>query len=185
MPYVSHEDIESMSMDLKIYDVDQHGWEHEDKGLEFNLDHVLTEVVRARRKDFFDPKVVREELTPDAIQYALRIARWTGFKRELVLPDSSLTRSVDEHAKLIRTPSTRIAAYAAGEVMLADFTHKLDHEREAQAAQQFKMISLSRISQAFMSFALESAHEFNFQPRAAFIDRLSGLRERFGIPQPR
>jgi hypothetical protein len=182
--YLNHEDAEAMSMALTVYDVDQGGWEHEEKGLEFNLEHVLKELVRARRKDFFDPDVVRTEVAPDAMQYSFRIARWTGFKRELVLPSMKIEKVTDNHAKQMRTASRRIGAYAAGEIMLADFVHKLDHASEQQAARQAKFEALPRVSQALMLFALDSANEFDFRPRNAFIDRLTNLRERFDIPQP-
>ncbi len=70
--YLDYNDLEAMSTDLRVYDVDQGGWEHEDKGFEFNITHVLKEVVWALRKDFFDPVVVQTDLAPDAMQYALR-----------------------------------------------------------------------------------------------------------------
>jgi hypothetical protein len=182
--YLSSKDIDAMSMELKVYDVDQGGWEHEDKGLEFNLTHTLKELDRAERKDFFDSEVVRSELAPDAMQYALRLARWTGFKHEMVLETPRIEKAIDSHAKLMRT-TCRLGAYAAGRIMLADHIHRLDHESERQEAVQTRFVSLPRISQALMLFALDSATEFNFRPRQAFFDRLTNLRKRFDIPQPR
>lgn len=182
--YLSYGDIEAMSMDLEVYDADQNGWEHEAKGLEFNLNHTLKELVRARRKDFYDPDVVRAELAPDAMQFALRLARWTGFKRELVLPGAQTESYVNAYATRIRTAARRIGAFAAGEVMLANYTHKLDHASEREEAIQTKFIHLPPVSKALMLFALDSANEFDFNPRNSFVKRLSDLRERFGIPQP-
>lgn len=182
--HLNREDIAAMSMALKVYDVDQNGWEHEGKGLEFNLTHTLKELNRAERKDFFDPEVVRTELAPDAIQYALRVTRWTGFKHQLVDDTSQIEKAIDSHAKLTRT-TRRLGAYAAGRIMLADYLHRLDHESERQEAVQTRFVSLPRVSQALILFALESANEFNFRPRQAFFDRLTNLRKRFDIPQPR
>lgn len=182
--YLSFDDVEAMSMALKTYDVDQGGWEHEDKGLEFNVNHVLKELVRAERKDFFHPDVVRTDLAPDAMQYALRLARWTGFNRELVLPSPDIERGADAHAILIRTQTRRIGAFAAGQLVIADFVHRLDHASERSNALRGRFDTLPAASQALMLFALDSANEFDFRPRKAFSDRLASLRERFGISQP-
>lgn len=182
--YLSYDDVEAMSRSLKAYDIGQNAWEHEQKGLEFNVDHTLKELVRARRKDFFNPEVVQSDLAPDAMQYALRIARWAGFKQDLVLPTTEIRTAIDAHAKLTRSTSRRTSAYDAGEVMLADFTHKLDHETERDKAYQTKFLVLPRVSQALVLFALESANEFGFRPVKAFDDRLTNLRERFGLSQP-
>lgn len=182
--YVSLDDLETMSNDLSVYDVDQHGWEHEHKGLEFNLNHTLKELVRARRKDFFDPSVVRNELAPDATQFALRISRWTRFKTEFVLPQRDIDEKIDHHAILTRVHMRRLAAYSAAEILLADYVHKLDHASEHEAVQQTKFDALPRVSQALMAFALEGANEFNFSLKPVFTNRLNNLRERFGIQQP-
>ncbi len=182
--YLYYNDLEAMSMELKVYDVDQGGWEHEGKGFEFNVNHTLKELIRAGRKDFFDPTVVRAELAPDAMQYAFRIARWTRFKRELILPTADIKAAADYQAIGIRTASRRIGAYAAGEILLADFAHRLDHESERREAQQTKFDTLPRVSQALVLFAEDSANEYNFSLRGSFAERLSNLRERFSIPQP-
>lgn len=177
-------DLEAMSTDLKIYDVDQGGWEHEGKGFDFNVDHTLSELVRMRSKDFYDPVVVKSEIAPDAVQYALRLARWTGYDLDFVLPGARISpvgSSIDEaiavHAAKMRIISLRTAAYSASEVQLAGFTHSLDHESERQVALANKFDTLPRVSQALLRFALDSGEEYGFRVQVSFFDRLIALRE--------
>src|SRR5690606_20534211 len=75
-----------LAEELRVYDIDQNGWEHEDKGLEANANHTLKELVRARRKDMFEPSVVEGELAPDAVQYALRLVRWANIHTGVMMP---------------------------------------------------------------------------------------------------
>lgn len=169
---------------LKVYDVDQNGWEHENKGLEFNTTHVLKELVRARRKDMFEPTVVEGESAPDAVQYALRFGRWASISTGLLLPTVETDIEADAYCNMNDYHRTRLGGWALAEIKLADFAHKLDHKSERDIGLRNAPSDLTKVSGFLIYFAELSAKEFNFDLRTAFRDRLANLRERFGIPQP-
>jgi hypothetical protein len=186
---ISFENVEAMNAELYDYDVVQHGWEHENNGLEFNLKHTLSELVRAERKDFYDPTVIKEELAPDAFQYGLRIARWTRFNLDLCLPTQAITEKIYQVSNLQRI-DPRVGAYSTAELLLADFDHKLDHDiskpgqaSEREQAYQSRFDVLPRVSQALFYFAMRNAEGYCFNPITAFNDRLDNLRVRHNVGQ--
>jgi len=181
---LSEEELVFMNAALVEYDVDQDGWEHEQKGFEFNVNHALKELVRARRKDLYDAATACTDLAPDAMQYALRLARWNGFSPSLVLPTAQTEALAEGEAAAKRFGVRRLGAYAASELILVDFVHKLDHDSERGDALAGKFDSMTRAAQTLTLFALDTANEFRFSLPNAFYERLSELRRRFNIPMP-
>ena len=174
----------NMADELRIYDVLQGGWEHEGKGIEFNATHVLKEIVRARRKNFFEPYVVENDLAPDAVQYALRFSRWANLSVGSILPTLENDIKADSHSHTYNHEGKRIGGWSLAEIALADFTHSLDHTSERQGALNNMRSDLAEVSQFLVYFAELSASEIDFSLQDAFTNRLNDLRERFDIPQP-
>lgn len=76
---------------LRVYDVDQHGWEHEGQGLDVNIRHVQHHLTQdLERKNFTDAQTVEVAVAPDCLQYALRIGRWTGATLYEITPSPTL-----------------------------------------------------------------------------------------------
>ncbi len=180
---VSFEDLETMNKNLRYYDVVQGGWQHESKGADFSLMHCLSELVRAQSKNFFDSRTTQKVLAPDSMHFALRIARWTRFPEEEVIPNEQTRKSVMAHKRLWMTP-LRIGAYSLAETNLAQYVHDLAEPEIELAARESRHDKLSEVSRALMYFALQSAEEFVFDPITAFNDRLADLRHKKGIVQP-
>lgn len=176
--------IDELSAELRVYDVDQGGWEHEPKGLKFNAEHVLKEVVRARRKDMLDPAVVVSELAPDAVQYALRLGRWAGVAADDMLPGIHTRTAAAEHGSKYKVPQVYLSSWALAEITLADFTHSLDHKSERARARKAAARDLGRCAGHMLHFVEVAAVTHSFSVQDSFRSRLASLRERFGIPQP-
>lgn len=181
---LSAEQCAKLADELHIYDVEQGGWEHEGRGLEFNANHVLKEIVRARRKDFFEPFVVENDLAPDAVQYALRFSRWAALPFPSILPSVEDDIAADSYSHRNDIHRTRISGWALAEISLADFTHRLDHASERQQALDNKRVDLAEVSRYLLYFAELSATEFDFSLQGSLTKRLNSLRKRFGIPVP-
>lgn len=181
---LSAQTYERLTEELRVYDVDQGGWEHENEGLVFNSMHVLKELVRARRKDVLDPLIVEGDLAPDSVQYALRFGRWADIDIGQMLPTTDTDMEADSHSGLNKYHKTRLGGWALAEIKLADFTHMLDHASERDKAISTAPNSLAKVSRFLLYFAESSADEFDFDLADAFRNRLTGLRERFEIPEP-
>lgn len=173
-----------MSEQLKVYDIDQQGWEHSDKGRDFNVTHVLKELVRARRKDFTNKEVIKNELAPDAIQYGLRMSRWGVFPIDFILPTIDLEIETDAYCNRNNIKKPEIGAWALAEITLAEFSHNLDHASKEIYKDNSDEQSIIRASRLLLYFAEYSADEYNFDLQESFTNRLTNLRQRFNIPQP-
>jgi hypothetical protein len=69
---LDYETIDRCAAKLWVYDVSDQAWEQEPNGFEVNASHVLTHLSKALwSKDFSDSNVVRTEIAPDSLQYAL------------------------------------------------------------------------------------------------------------------
>jgi hypothetical protein len=177
--------LEAMGQQLKVYDVDQGGWEHEIMDYEFNANHVLKHLVRDHnRKDFFDEGTVVDEIAPDSVQYALRLSRWVQFDHSQLSPNTYIFHDVARFSGHNRYSSNRMGAHYLAESDLADFLHELDHKDKREEAHSFRVDTLSRIGKLLIHSAELAAVEFGFDLVDSFGRRLSNLRQRFGIPEP-
>lgn len=182
--FLSYKEAANLTSKLIDYDVRDSGWEHESRGFEFNANHVLKHLVRdTMRKDFFDEKVVKSEIVPDSLQYAFRLARWAGLRREYMLPNQSSVLQTEAFDRLQRISSPRIGAYQHAQSKLADHLHDLDHVSLREVALEERFSAISTVGRLLVHSAQLSANEFGFDLPQAFDDRLTQLRERFNIPE--
>lgn len=185
---VSEATLNACNRELFTYDIVQAGWEQEPNGFTANAEHMLTHLAKdGFRKDFSDPELVPSSIAPDNLMYALRIARWAGSisPKKLITPiydfmsiDGNISPNYD-------TDSNRaLAAHRAATVTLADLIHDESHASTAEGARTGrinKALRCSRLLVASCEFHLE---DFDFDLRETFVNRLSTLRDRFGIPAP-
>lgn len=179
------EDLEVCAKKLHVYDVEQGAWEQEPNGFEANAGHVLKHLRRdIIGKDFKDAAVVRTALVPDALQYALRLGRWSGVVPEDMFPlpvGEMLARSVDaRHGAVI----LQAAKYAAGTRVLADNLHDLEHAATREVAIKRRKDAMRSAGGMLLHYVEAQVVEFRMNPVETFDARLAHLRERFGIPQP-
>ncbi|MEK7603129.1 MAG: hypothetical protein AAB459_02720 [Patescibacteria group bacterium] len=181
--------LEACAEKLRVYDVDQKGWEQEPNGFVANARHVLAHLVKdLATKDFTDEVLVRTAIAPDSVQYSLRLLRWgrvdvkrlANIANGPLLADSYITaRHVNTSKKMI--PFNRVLR-ATG--YLAQNLHDLDHEQEKGVAEEQRQDAVLRAAGLLAISALSQAGAFNFDLVEAFDTRLASLRERFGIPDP-
>lgn len=183
--------LQAMAESLRQYDVVDGGWVHEDKGLDFNLKHVglhLSDMVD--RKDFTDKDVVRNEIAPDCIGYALRIARWGGFTVKLlgsseyeaeqeVQQDEVIERAKELGAK---DYSDYVAIIRANGILARD-RHDFDHYVLNPESTEHDTHALVGAGSMLLFAAELQSLEYHFDLQQAFDNRLAGLRKRFNIPQ--
>lgn len=177
-----------MAEELRVYDIEQRGWEHETQGFDANASHVLTHLAKGLLiKDFGDPNQVECEIAPDSVQYALRFARWGEFP-VATITDSPLS-FVDEHPPAAplwergdEAPGLR--PYISATILLNAYVHDLGHTEARLLARRDVGETAVRISRHLLYSAQEQAAAFGFPLSTAFYDRLIELRDRFHIPQP-
>lgn len=185
MPHLNQDTIEGLAGKLHVYDVEQHGWEHEGLSLEVNARHVLIHLVKdISNKDFNDEELVKAAIAPDLTQYALRLCRWSDSSA-----DSLLEANDDD---FVANPSTSFTAYyekdKAGTLnaigILADVLHDVDHENmKSKAREEMPLAAL--FAAKFLLVAAEfQATTIGFDLPDSFDNRLTHLRQRFGIPEP-
>ena len=176
--------LEDMSAKMYVYDVLQGAWEQEPNGFEANAKHVLTHLSKDLiLKDFTDAKVVREQITPDLIQYAVRLMRWSAQAVGAVEYPST------ESEQLARIRGkygvgTAHACYIAAIGVMAASLHDHDHSRIREAAIEAAP-AMARQAAGFLLEAVRiQAESNNFDILTSFDNRLASLRTRFGIPEP-
>jgi hypothetical protein len=180
------EDLQACAEKLYVYDVEQRGWEQEGRGFEVNAHHVLTHLVKeSLNKNFSDPDVVSGEIAPDAMQYAIRLGRWSGLETSDLMPYAKGARYIAEHAGLrVGTVPVHWAAHAEAAGKLASNLHDLGHVAIREEAVGNRGGSMIYVARQLITCAEVAAETYGFDPLVAFDDRLAQLRERFGIPQP-
>lgn len=158
---------------LYIYDVEQQGWEQEPNGIQANLAHTLTHLVKdAYRKDFLNSQLVQEAIAPDNLMYALRFVRWGSLPLLEVLKDSLSDRSAqDLHAEASDT--------------IADLLHEEDHRSSREGAVAQRNNKLNKAASLLISSAQKQSAEYGFDLEKSFMERLRQLRIRFNIPDPK
>lgn len=185
MIYLSRDTIEDISDKLRVYDVEQHGWEHEGLGLEVNARHVLIHLVKdISNKDFNDEELVRTAIAPDLIQYALRLCRWSdsGVDSLLEVYDDDLVAnpSTSFTANYEKDKSDTLNAIGS----LAGVLHDVDHETmRSRAREELPLAALSAAKFLLVATEFQVA-SIGFDLPDSFDNRLAQLRQRFGIPEP-
>ena len=163
---------------LYVYDVEQQGWEQEPNGIQANLSHTLTHLVKdAYRKDFLNSQLVQEAIAPDNLMYALRFVRWG----DLSLSDV-LKGSLEENTRSNRS-AWDIHAEAGDKI--ADLIHEEDHRSSREVAVTQRSRKLNKAALLLISSAQKQSAEYGFGLEKSFIRRLEQLRIRFNIPEPK
>lgn len=177
--------LQQMSDSLRYYDVDQQGWEHEGLGFEFNAAHVLKHLAKdIIKKDFKDPDVVRSAIAPDAMQYALRLGRWTDQDPSDLLPTDDQIQELYRLAGRFGQMPTSQVAYLQAASSIGDNLHSLDHSKERHSALVQAPIMARSAGGLLIYCASQLSHEYGFSVDEAFDARLNDLRTRFNIAQP-
>ena len=203
-PKVELSSLESMAEALRVYDVDQNGWEGDPEGLnprtvEANLTHVgfhLADVIE--RKNFQDDDTARTEIAPDAMQYGLRIARWGDIALKNILP-TAYGNGAKLTARTLNLPtymerrwappifskqSIVFASFVRASGILARQLHEEDHLGSQQEALSERSDSLRQASALLVQSAFQQSIYKPFDLEEAFDKRLTQLRKRFDIPEP-
>jgi hypothetical protein len=179
------ESLDRMAGSLQVYDVEQGGWQFNKSGLVFNAGHVLTHLAGDQiRKDFSNPEVVKREIAPDAIAYALRLVRWTRstFPDVFINPeDASLVNGLSQRIGGIKNLGR--AAWEAATGWLGMALHDTQHSETANEAKSRIAVSLRKPAGALLYCANTYVGQYGFDIEESFAARLEELRERFGIPQ--
>jgi hypothetical protein len=172
---------------LRVYDVEQGAWEHEQGGFAANATHVLYHVVKDfPGKNLSEDRVVETEVAPDCVQYALRLMRWTGQEASAVLPtddQGNTTRVLASEKRFASVPLHQLAFMEAG-ATIARQLHNYDHERTKALATTNEIHAARRAGRLLMYAADLQAEGFDFDLFEAFDTRLANLRQRFGIAEP-
>lgn len=183
-----------MADSLRVYDVDQNGWEGDPEGHgprtpEANLIHVgfhLADVIE--RKDFSDRDTVKNEIAPDAVQYGLRIVRWSKLDVEDAVPVLA-QREVYKTAETLKLSTFSesyfaLASFVRASGVLARQLHGEDHASSREEAIAKRRSSLTDVAALLIQCAVVQSNRQNFDIEESFEDRLTVLRQRFGIPKP-
>jgi len=181
---LSIEDYKDSAEILRVYDVEQEGWEQEPNSVKANLTHIFTHLGKDfTRKCFTNPDVVRDSIAPDSFMYGLRLLRWTRQSPD-VLQNGRVRMLVDsrETTAVNMGDSHSLRAFGAGFGQLADYLHATGHAAERKKAQLNRDETLACAAGLLVVSAEIQADEFGFDLPTAFNDRLAELRERFGIP---
>ena len=156
---ISLPQLQSMSEKLRVYDVDQDGWEGDPEGsnpraVEKNLTHVsfhLADVIE--RKNFSNPDTVCDEIAPDAMQYGLRAARWGKLTLDQVVPTAQQSDAYNTADNLnlytLSESYFAVASFVRASGVLARQLHDEDHARTKEKALAERADSLRAMSPPF------------------------------------
>jgi len=183
-----------MADSLRVYDVDQDGWEGDPEGsnpksVESNLTHVGKHLAGVLAfKEFANSDVVQKEIVPDFMQYGLRIARWGGVVlNDLVeLPNLYIKQARQINYRISEEFMKRpvLSLMLANGILLGKQMHDEDHESVRQEAQSLRSGRLKDVAKLLIQCAVVQSNRQNFDIEESFEDRLTVLRQRFGIPKP-
>lgn len=172
---------------LRVYDVEQGGWEGESGAYRDKAGHVLKHLVKNTFKAFDNPKVAWAELAPDSVQHALRLMRWSGLPYTAAVPTKHQADAVRKTARsqpgFGDMPLAQVA-YQKGYAALAAGLHDEDHESTRAAAEERRSAAAQHAGRLLVYSAELQAQAFEFDLLAAVDDRLTVLRERFDISEP-
>ena len=163
---------------LYVYDVEQQGWEQEPNGIQANLAHTLTHLVKdAYRKDFLSPQLVEEAIAPDNLMYALRLVRWGNLPLSDVLKDPVSKRTQGDESAW--------DFHAQASDTIADLIHEEDHTSSREGAVAQSSGKLNKAASLLISSAQRQSTDYGFDLEKSFMERLGQLRIRFNIPEPK
>lgn len=196
MSQLNVQQLEVLADKLRVYDVDQCGWEGDPEGPKpktviANLTHVvfhLSDVIE--RKDFSNREVVCDKVAPDAIQYSLRIARWGSLAIEQIIPSEQQRYAYDTATTLGISTSHEsyldlaLSSFVRANGTLARQLHDEDHASTKETALTKRSSSLSDTAALLIQCATVQSSRGEFDLTEAFDDRLANLRQRFGISEP-
>lgn len=185
---LKQEQLQDMSDKLYVYDVEQGAWEQEPNGFEANAKHVLTYLTKDLiLKNFSDREVLQQQIAPDLLQYALRLGRWANQGITELLPDSQTYTRIIQIRNLNHNYATmhtgHVSTLAAVGTMAANL-HDHDHTSLREKAIIAQPEMARQAARFLVNAATRQAVNYSFDIDQAFDDRLTCLRERFGIPQP-
>ncbi|MDB5163608.1 MAG: hypothetical protein JWS12_225 [Candidatus Saccharibacteria bacterium] len=187
VPMFTSAQLEICNQQLNTFDVVQGAWEQESNGFEANAHHVLTHLVRTLvGKDFNNADIVRSDIAPDSVQYALRLGRWIGLApADLPFKDEVAPRV------MIRGVATRLgslpwptAAFAEATRNLAHNLHEFGHASTNEQARLDRKEHIGACAGMLLISADFQSNQYDFDLAQAFTERLDYLRNRFGIRHP-
>ncbi len=186
--------LEDMAEKLRVYDVVQDGWEGDPEGsnpkpVEDNLAHVGKHLAGVLAfKDFTNSDVVQNEIAPDFIQYGLRIVRWGSVALNDIaeLPNTYIKQAREVSFRIGETWIQRpvLSLILANGILLGRQMHDEDHETVRQEALSLRSERLKDVAKILVKEAYFQSADGNFSLEESFEDRLTTLRQRFGIPNP-
>ncbi len=178
-------DVRELSEKLRVYDVVQGGWEQEPNGYEENVNHVLLHLVKdSTAKDFTDPTLLRTAIAPDALQYAIRLGRWSNQDAVDLMPTETTRQRIRELAPRFGLIPVHQLAHLQASTTLAHNLHGLDHKNDAEQAAA-ETIETARMAAGFLLYAANlQATQYKFDLKETFDARLLTLRQKFNIPEP-
>jgi hypothetical protein len=178
----------NLESELLLYDIRDGGWQKESAGPVANGFHVLTELVSHERYDFNDQSLVANKLLADALQYALRLRRWSAhLSGGHYVPPLPLGGDYDAVSLEMDDPVSKIrgigwAAYHSAQGQLAEALHTYDHIDEPGNTDDRTLARGYMRSAARLVLGAEiMANEWDLNVAAAFSDRIAGLRESYGV----
>lgn len=191
MNKLSYGQLDQLADDLAYYDIDQMGWEQGPNGMRANAEHVQYHLAKdVTVKDFADRETVRTAIAPDALQYGLRLVRWSGFshwpgdKRAERGIQSEFIRSHYVNARQRLSLPTGMLEWMEAGAILANNSHSFGHASEREQAEKDLPKEMVAAAGMLLLCADNMAEEHHVDLEKAFHERLFDLRNRFGIPQP-
>lgn len=182
---ITSEQLETCAKKLFVYDVEQGAWEQERNGIKANLEHTLTHFAKdMTKKDYADRVVARMAIAPDCLQFAIRLARWTGQSAGNMTVDEAV---VDELKELpLRLSSRSFGQLSATHAMsiIGDSMHSYGHASEKRDSVYGWEETARRAGSLLVHCATIQAGVYGFDPIEAFDQRLTDLRWRFAVVEP-
>lgn len=184
---IKQSEIEIMAETLRQYDVVDGGWQHESKGVDFNLRHVLIHLAdMSDRKDFADEDKVRDEIAPDLAQYGLRIARWANVDtgslvikpREMAYP--AVQEKTQQYGGDISHYEDWFTVTAVMGILARD-RHPVDHGDKATGSLDRENLGIA--AHMLLWAADDQASHFRFNLVEEFDARIAELRVTRNVPR--
>lgn len=192
-PPIAVASLEAMARTLYEDDVIQGGWECDPEGVlpgtvgenlaivQYNLADAI------ESSSFRSTSAIKEELAPDAMRYALRVARWGGIALKNIVPRPW---SEGEHETSLRLELSKIdrrtlplASFVRANGVLARQLRDEAQHGKHQEARARHSESLRSVSALLVQASHEQSKRGNFDLEEAFNRRLELLRQGPSIGQ--
>lgn len=186
---ISADAVAGLAEHVRIFDVEQRGWKFETHGPDVSAQHALSRLVEVIfYNDFSDVEQVEPVVAPESVIWAMRFARWGE------VPTADITaiqpHLIDEVHPGSQWEPLAVAPggiyHLRATMLLSGYINGLGgtaEERELTRAKRSE--TMAAVAQRLMLSADEQAAEYSLQLPGLVHDRLTGLREYFGIPEPR